>query len=396
VVSRHRRTSLSTVTALALVWVVCAAVGLQLGSGTHVAAASAASLAHDEVSLVRAGIKDRKTFARSLAVDRYADTPDDRLLTGLRGKDVLLVFVESYGRVAVQDSAFSPGVRTVLDNGTRSLRDAGFSARSAFLTSPPFGAASWLAHSTLQSGLWVDSQQRYNQLVTQDRLTLTDAFGRAGWRTVSDVPSNTHHWPEGSAFYHFDKLYDARNVGYRGPKFSYASMPDQYTLSAFRRLELAKRERPPLMAEIDLVSSHHPWTPLPRMIAWDRVGDGSAYDGMPAQGASPDSVFRDPDRVRTVYGKSIEYSLTSLISFVQTYPDPDLVLVVLGDHQPHSYVTGSGAGHDVPVSVVAHDPKVLDRIAGWGWQDGLRPHPDAPVWRMDTFRDRFLSAYGPQ
>ena len=36
----------------------------------------------------------------------------------------------------------------------------------------------------------------------------------------------------------------------------------------------------------------------------------------------------------------------------------------------------------------------MQRIAGWGWQDGLRPSPDAPVWRMDTFRDRFLQAFG--
>jgi hypothetical protein len=44
--------------------------------------------------------------------------------------------------------------------------------------------------------------------------------------------------------------------------------------------------------------------------------------------------------------------------------------------------------------VVAHDPAVLDKISSWGWQDGLKPDPHAPVWRMDTFRDRFLTAFG--
>ena len=42
-----------------------------------------------------------------------------------------------------------------------------------------------------------------------DRLTLSDAFRRAGWRTVADVPSNTQDWPEGTSFYHYDKIYDA-------------------------------------------------------------------------------------------------------------------------------------------------------------------------------------------
>ncbi len=36
------------------------------------------------------------------------------------------------------------------------------------------------------------------------------------------------------------------------------------------------------------------------------------------------------------------------------------------------------------------------REVWWGWQDGMRPGPDAPVWPMDAFRNRFLTAYGPQ
>ena len=49
----------------------------------------------------------------------------------------------------------------------------------------------------------------------------------------------------------------------------------------------------------------------------------------------------------------------------------------------------------MPISVIARDPKVMDQIAEWGWQDGLRPSPQAPVWPMSAFRDRFLTAFGP-
>ena len=76
-----------------------------------------------------------------------------------------------------------------------------------------------------------------------------------------------------------------------------------------------------------------------------------------------------------------------------TYGDDDLVVVMLGDHQPATIVSGEDAGHDVPISIIARDPAVLDAISGWGWDEGLRPEPDAPVWRMDAFRDRFLAAY---
>jgi hypothetical protein len=209
------------------------------------------------------------------------------------------------------------------------------------------------------------------------------------------VPSNNRTWTEGSTFYHYDKVYDSRNVGYRGPRFGYPTMPDQYVLEALHRLELARRHRPALFAEVDLVSSHVPWTRIPQLISWDDVGDGSVFHRVPAQESKRSAIFSDPDQARAAYGHSIEYTLSAIVSFVRRYGGDNLVLVVLGDHQPATIITGQGAGHDVPISVIAHDPEVLDRIAGWGWQDGLRPSPQAPVWPMNAFRDRFLTAFGP-
>jgi len=393
VAAAHRRRSARTLLALGVVWLACALAGAQVASAA-VASRSTAELAYGQVHQLRADLADRSAFAHDIATDPLAATPGGPSLAGLRGKDVLLVFVESYGRVAVQGTTYSPGVDAVLADGDRQLRASGWSVRSAFLTSPTFGAGSWLAHSTLQSGLWVDSQQRYNQLLTDRRLTLSRAFHDAGWRTAFSDPAITRDWPEGKRFYGFDASYDSRNVGYRGPRFGYAPMPDQYSLAALSRTELtADPARPRVMAEIDLVSSHHPWTPLPHLVDWSTLGDGSVFDGMPGQGESATKAFQDPERVRALYGQSIEYTMSTLVSWLQVQPDPDLVLVVLGDHQPHSYVSGAHPGHDVPVSVIARDPAVTTRIAGWGWQDDLRPAPDAPVWRMDTFRDRFLDAF---
>jgi phosphatidylglycerophosphate synthase len=392
----HRRWSLQAVTALGVVWVLCWVFGAQLVSGAPVASASAAGLAVDEVRAVQAGLKDKAIFADEIIRDRFRNTPGDQLLTGLQGKDVILAFVESYGKVAVQDSSLAPRVDAALDRGTKRLEAAGFSSRSAFLTSSTFGGASWLAHSTMHSGLWVNSQRRYYQLVKTDRFTLSRAFKRAGWRTVDDVPSNNRDWAQGSSFYRYDKVYDRRNVGYRGPRFAYASMPDQYVLAALQRLELSKHDRRPVFAEVDLVSSHAPWTRIPQLIDWDDVGDGSVFNRIPVDQVSKSELWSDPERVRAAYGRSIEYTLNALFSFVQHYGDDDLVLVVLGDHQPWTIVSGQSPSHDVPISVIAHDPAVLDQITGWGWEDGMRPGPQAPVWPMNAFRDRFLSAFGSQ
>jgi phosphatidylglycerophosphate synthase len=397
VAAGHRRWSLRAITALGAVWVLCWAFGAQLVSGVPFASASAATLAVDEVRAVRAGIKDRAVFADELQRDRFRDTPADQLLTGLRGKDVIVAFVESYGVVGLEDSVVSPRVDAALADGTERLQAAGFHARSAFLTSPTFGGASWLAHSTLHSGVWVNRQWRYDQLVASDRFTLSQAFKRAGWRTVDDVPANDRDWPQRS-FYGYDKVYDQRNLGYLGPTFAYAPMPDQYVLLALQRLELAKHDRRPVFAEVDMVSSHAPWTRIPELIDWDDVGNGSVFNSMPVDQVSTGALWSDHDQVRAAYGRSVEYSLNALFSFVQRYGNDDLVLVVLGDHQPSTIVTGlhPELSHDVPISVIAHDPAVLDKIAGWGWEDGLRPSPQAPVWPMNAFRDRLLTAFDTQ
>ena len=393
--ARHRAVSARAVTALAVVWTLFAVFGVQASGGASVAAATTARLAGSEASLVSADINDQHTFAASLkSPDPFAITPGKDLLTGLRGKDVLIVFVESYGQVAVQGSFYSPQVDAILKSGTAELQAAGFSSKSAFMTSPTFGGISWLAHSTLQTGLWVNNVQRYAQLMPSSRFTLSDAFNKAGWRTVADVPSNEKKWPEGKTFYHYDQIYNQYNVGYTGPHFSYAKVPDQYTLAKFQQLELAQPHSP-VMAEIDLVSSHTPWAPLPHIVPENDLGDGSIFDGMPEQGQQPNAVWANAHDVQAAFGQSIEYSMTALISWLQNVHDKNLVVIALGDHQPATIVSGSTATHNVPISIIAQDPKVMDRISAWGWQDGLLPSPQAPVWSMDTFRGRFLSSYGP-
>ena len=407
IAAEHRVRTLRAVAGLGAGWILCWAVGAELVTRTPVASVSAASLLVSQVNDLQADIHDRSIFARQIGHDPFAATPANQLLTGLRGKDVLLLFVESYGKVAVQGSSIAAADDAALAREDKRLQAAGFAARSGWMTSPTFGGISWLAHSTLQSGLWVNTPQRYSQLLASDRFTLTEAFGRAGWRTVDDIPSDDKVWAPGRTFYHFDKLYDRYDVGYRGPAFAFASMPDQYVMGALQRLELAKRTRRPVFAEVDLVSSHEPWTRIPRMISWNQLGNGSIFSRRTVDtesrgfhvgafgGLSSYLHLGGSPAIRAAYGQSIRYTMTALTSFIQHYDDPNLVLVVLGDHQPWSAVSGAEPSHEVPISIIAHDPSVLKRISGWGWNNGLLPGNNAPVWPMSSFRDRFLSAFGP-
>jgi hypothetical protein len=242
----------------------------------------------------------------------------------------------------------------------------------------------------MQSGAWVDNQGRYDVLMKSHRFTLSQAFKRAGWRVVDDVPpDDARPWPEGSSFYHFDKVYNRLEVGYHGPTYGYASMPDQYTYLALQRLELSKPHRRPLFAEVDTVSSHEPWNAIPPLIPWSEVGDGSIFKSLPVDRTGATSIEQG-------YGRSIVYSLRALFSFVQHYGRKNLVVIALGDHQPAHIVTPYGVTHDVPISIIAHDPTVLRRMARLGWVSGMQPSRAAPVWRMSDFRNRFLGAFGPR
>jgi hypothetical protein len=394
-VRAHRRAALVGGTSITALWLVAALVGAQLVPGEPVAASDAIGVIAQKAAQARLAERDQAAFAKAAEEDGYAQVPASDLLAGLKGEDVIVAFIESYGQVAVQNTSFSTGVDQVLRRGEAQLAGAGYEERSAFLTSPTFGGVSWLAHSTLQTGLWVDSQQRYDQVTAGDRFTLSDAFKKAGWRTVSDVPSDSKPWSIGTSFYHFDTLLNSQNVGYHGPRFSYARIPDQFTWNYFQQHELTGPHAP-VMAEIDFVSSHTPWTPLPSMVPWSSIGDGSIYDPQPAEGLPPGVVWQNPRHVQQLYGESVQYTMSALFSFLTTFDDPNLVLVVLGDHQPATEVSGKGANHDVPISIIAKDPAVMSRIESWHWQPGMLPSPTAPVWRMDAFRDRFLKAYGPQ
>ena len=391
--ARHRRATVRELAALTAVWALCAGLSLQLVPKSPVASTSAAGLVVAQVRNTQAALRDERSFEKALhRSDPEASVPASDLLTGLRGKDVIIAFVESYGQAAVQGTSFSPGVDAFLRRSTVSLARAGWSTRSAWLTSPGFGGDSHLAHSTLQSGLWVNSELRYADLVASQRFTLSDAFGKAGWRTVSDSPEDDPVWPPGTSFYHFDKLYNRFNVGYHGPAFSYASMPDQYTLAELQRQELGPGHKP-VMAELDLVSSHYPWAPLPTMVPWNKVGNGSIFDSMPARSESPLTVWRNASTVRQFFGRSIQYSLHSLTSWVTELNDPNLVLILLGDEQPGGPISRPGASHKVVISIIARNPSVFRQIASWHWQGGLLPGRSAPLEPMDAFRNQLLGTF---
>ena len=339
-----------------------------------------------------ASIRDIQAFAATVGEDSYADSLPEQLFAHLRGKDVFIIFAESYGRVLLDNAPFAEPFRATLAQAEQALSVDGLQVRSAFLDSPTVGGLSWLAHATALSGAWIDSETRYESLIISERLTLNRLFQQAGWRSVAAMPAITMAWPEGQ-YFGYDYVYNAHNFGYQGLPYNWVTMPDQYVLSALQAKEREGVERPPLLAEIALISSHAPWTPIATLVPWEAVGDGQVFNAQAQSGPSPETVWQDIAMIRSHYRQSIEYMIETVVSYARRYADEDLLILVLGDHPPAPLVSGDADSRQVPVHLITRDPELINAVNHWQWQPGLLPDEDAPVWPMDSLRNRFVEAF---
>jgi hypothetical protein len=336
-------------------------------------------------------LAERAAFERQASEDRFRELPAGALLGGLDGADVLLMYIESYGRSALEQERYAATLVPRLEDFARQLAAAGLVAASGWLTSPTVGGQSWLAHGTLESGLWISEQRRYDLLVIDDRLTLTKAFARAGYRAIAVKPAITLPWPEGASL-GFERVYAAADLGYAGLPYNWVTMPDQYTLSVLERRERNGHARP-LFAEVSLISSHAPWTPIPPVLDdWSAIGDGAVFSRWAEMGDPPEVVWRDPERVRHQYTLALDYVLRVLASYATNFADDRTLLILVGDHQPAPLITGEGASRDVPMHVISGSPELVEPFLEWGFTPGMQP-ADAPARRMDLFRDWFLEAF---
>jgi Sulfatase len=341
----------------------------------------------ERVIRTRKTLRDLATFRADLSADIAVSLAAP--LSRLTGREVLVVFVESYGRASIDNPLYAPAHMAVLTAAEDRIATSGLAIRTGWLTSPIEGGQSWLAHATLASGLSIGNQMRHNALLASPRRTIWQVAQRAGYRTAAVSPAITLPWPEATRL-GFDLYLDRNGMDYAGAPFNWITMPDQFTLARFRdRLPPDPR---PLFAQVTLISSHAPWVPVPDVLPWDQIGDGTEFNTMATRGDTPAVVWRDRDRVRTQYRDSISYSLTVAFDWAaqqNARAEPPLILI-LGDHPPASFVSQVG-NRDVPAHLIAPQ-EVLAMLDDWGWTPGLIPTPDTPRWPMQDLRDRFLTS----
>ena len=93
------------------------------------------------------------------------------------------------------------------------------------------------------------------------------------------------------------------------------------------------------------------------------------------------------------YGDAVAYAYRVLGGYLRLRRERDVVMIVIGDHQPPALVTGEGTSWDVPVHVISNRTEILDRLAAQGFHKGLDPGP-AALGKMHELLPLLLDAFG--
>ncbi len=319
-------------------------------------------------------------------------------LSSIAGSDVMVMFVESYGRVAYDRRDFFDTLAPARSELAAAARDTGRSIASGYVESPTFGGGSWLAHLNFLAGVEVRDVGRAQLLMTQTRRTFGNALAEHGYRRIGLMPGLKWSWPEG-VFYGFDKIYDDASLDYQGPAFGWWRIPDQFALAKLDALELAPRGstsigRKPLFVVFPTVNTHTPFRPTPPYQAdWSRMLSTQPFDATAVQ----QSLAQLPEwtNMAESYKGALAYSLQTLAGYLRTQRRDNLIMVIVGDHQPPAMVSGENAPWDVPVHVIISNPAVLAALEGCGFVPGLIPAPTA-MGRMHQLGPSLLYAFGAE
>ncbi len=314
-------------------------------------------------------------------------------LQHVQGADVYLVFVESYGAVTYDRAPVASVVQRGRADFEAAITASGRQVVSAFVESPTFAGSSWLAHVTLMTGVEARNEDTNSVVMSQQRDTLVTTFARRGYRTIALMPGLGFSWPEG-AFYGFDHIYDENAMEYNGPHFSWWRVPDQFALARLDALEQLRdpAPRPRRFVFFPTTSTHAPFGPTaPYQPDWARFTGSQPYD----QDAVDAALAKEPNwlDLRPSYANSVNYAYASIGGYLRLNADRDLVMVMLGDHQPAAAVAGEGASWDVPVHIIASRPELLERFIARGFHPGMNP-PRQAIGPMHKLLPTLLDVFG--
>lgn len=336
-----------------------------------------------------AALQPRVEFAQA----QLEKTPQD--LGGLQSADLIVVFVESYGRNLFQHPRYGALLRQDLEKTTASLRAAGHGVVSSWIESPVTGGQSHVAHASFMSGIPLESSHDHEALLASDARMLTHILGDLGYHCVNVQPKLEIEWPDSQRVLGFHEDLFGVHTPYRkhgGMIYHWAAAPDQYHLALAMQNYMKSGDKPVFLQLVACVS-HAPFSKIPPYISdWNKALDPKAYQPVKTYPYTIE-FYHGAEGVEEAYLATLRYTFEMLVGYVDALPRPALLLV-LGDHQAPR--TGSIApdvvDYAVPLHVISNRPELLAPMRARGGSDSMIP-TGAEATPMHEFLFEFLKAY---
>jgi hypothetical protein len=317
-----------------------------------------------------------------------------------------LLLVEAYGE-SLATSDMTDSYRALMARVESRLGAAGFHARTGYSAAPVHGGTSWFSIATVHTGVLIDRPLAYGalELIGGRVPSLTRFFEASGYRTYTLQPGTTDHAGiRRFDLFNHDVVVTAPDLRYRGKKYGFGVIPDQYSLGKFRQRYLDRAEEPRYLFYMN-VSTHLPWGKgvPPYVRDWRALqhGEGEVSDVDASWPALPgkDAIG---NQQRRGYFRSIEYEWRLLTEWLETETASDLIVLVVGDHQPR--LRGKfrgGVTMNTPVHVLARDAAFAERFAKLGFERGMfaQPHVVTPLNHAGLYSlmvSQLAAAYGAE
>jgi len=335
-------------------------------------------LAHQKILAAHWGIPNIWKSTQLEGADKYKKietNPYEKHFSNLLAKqpNIYLLFIESYGTVATESKALKDNYLTQISSLSKRLEDKGYHAASTYSLSPVKGGRSWFAFSSFMSGLKVENQIQYNDLIQKhyDYPNMVSYFNHQGYQTyrlstMSNVNADSLiPYARTNRYWGFDEWWTYQDFNYEGYHYdALGGIPDQYALGYFRDIISTNTEKPSFLFYITM-ASHMPWfEPPPILKDWRAFNQ--IHSDKPA-----DISGTDLDR----YEQSIAYEMELMTQFIESAPDSNSIFILIGDHQPpgmEHMVYDKTPDAATPLHVISQDSTFVNRFRLDGFQKGLK------------------------
>lgn len=316
---------------------------------------------------------------------------------------IYLVMVESYGTFLSTDPRISDSYERLMERAADSLRVSGWRTATAESAAPVFGGLSWLSVATVLTGTPVEHQPTYE--VLRPKLPryphLEWLFQKQGYETATlQPPVRARPGLRVRNPYSFDRTFYFDDLDYKGPKYGWGVVPDQYSLSVAHEhfVETASK---PFFVFFETVTSHGRWARRPPSL----VDDPEVLNRMPKHvspsvqkaaslGQTAVSKRSDSRSQHERFFRHIRYDWRVLVKYLRTKAPRKSLVIVLGDHQPFFAESRS---FTTPLHVLSQDQTLIAQFETYGFVPGLQLSSEAETFNhagLYSLLARVLTAHG--